>query len=151
MPLTRKSKWQKHPKPTKEQGMHEERRKSWAELFDQLPKRGKIEYSVEQRKEFFKAIHKKKKRHEPTIPVRDAVKARDHNRCQVCGREATSLHHIRYRSQGGKNDVENLVCLCTEHHTGREGPHQSDAWRRHWEEWAAKKYPLYWGEVRERA
>lgn len=136
MPLTRKSKWQKHSKKIKEQGASKERRISWAELFGQLDNH---------------KAEKKKSEHKKTMTIRDIVKARDHNRCQVCGREATSLHHIQFRSQLGKNDVENLVCLCTEHHTGREGPHQSDAWRRYWEEWATQKYPLYWGKVRERA
>lgn len=132
MPLTRQSKWLKHPKKAKEQGMHQKRRKSWAELFNQLQP-------------------KPKKKHEPPIDIRDQVKARDHNRCQVCGREATSLHHIRFRSQGGKNDVENLVSLCTEHHTGQYGPHQSDEWRRFWESWSKQRYPNYWDKVRERA
>jgi len=130
MPLTTKSKWQKHQKPLKEQGMHEKRKQSWAELFNQLPP-------------------KPKKKKEPPMSVRDSVKARDHNRCQVCGREATSLHHILFRSQAPsrKNDEPNLVSLCSDHHTGKEGPHQSEAWRKHWEEWSEKRYPEYWAEV----
>lgn len=127
MSLQRKSKWQRHPKPIRERGASEERRKSWAELFGQL---------------------KPKKKQKSIMPIRDRVKARDHNRCQVCGRPATSLHHIIFRSQGGKNDVENLVSLCTEHHIGKEGPHQSIAWRRYWEQWAAERYPEYWGEIK---
>lgn len=131
MPLTRKSKWVKRTKPIKEQGMHEKRKQSWAELFNQLPP-------------------KEKKKKEPPMSVRDAVKKRDHGQCQMCGREATSLHHILFRSQAPsrKNDEPNLVSLCVEHHTGKEGPHQSEAWRRYWEEWSTIRYPEYWAEVR---
>jgi 5-methylcytosine-specific restriction endonuclease McrA len=111
--------------------MHEKRKKSWAELFNQLPP-------------------KQKKNKEPHMSVRDAVKKRDHGMCQMCGREATSLHHIRFRSQGGKNHIENLVSLCSEHHTGQFGPHHSDDLRRFWESWSKQRYPKYW-EERERA
>ncbi|MEO1235228.1 MAG: HNH endonuclease [Planctomycetota bacterium] len=42
--------------------------------------------------------------------------ARDHNRCQYCGRSfATSelsLDHVTPRSQGGGTSWENLVCCC---------------------------------------
>ncbi len=42
--------------------------------------------------------------------------ARDHNRCQYCGKSfATSelsLDHVRPRSQGGGTSWENLVCCC---------------------------------------
>ncbi|HTO98141.1 MAG TPA: HNH endonuclease, partial [Myxococcales bacterium] len=43
---------------------------------------------------------------------------RDRFRCQVpgCSRPALHLHHIDYRSQGGSDDEENLLCLCTAHH-----------------------------------
>lgn len=36
--------------------------------------------------------------------------------CEWCGRRAVDVHHIQKRSQGGKNDIENLVGLCREHH-----------------------------------
>lgn len=42
--------------------------------------------------------------------------ARDHNRCQYCGRRyptsELSLDHIVPRSQGGLNTWENIVCAC---------------------------------------
>jgi 5-methylcytosine-specific restriction endonuclease McrA len=42
--------------------------------------------------------------------------ARDHNRCQYCGKRfATSelsLDHVVPRSQGGQNTWENIVCAC---------------------------------------
>jgi len=57
-----------------------------------------------------------------TIPprVRRAVMLRDKGKCQVPGctyRLWTDCHHVRWRSKGGGNDPENLVVLCTRHHT----------------------------------
>lgn len=56
-----------------------------------------------------------------TVPpaVRRAVLRRDHERCQVTGCRNTTfldLHHIELRSEGGQNDPENLVTVCTVHH-----------------------------------
>lgn len=127
MPTTRLSKWERHVKGIKEKGAKEKRKESWAELFGQLPPK------------------KKKESTKKVMTIRDQVKARDHNRCQVCGRGATSLHHVIFRSHGGRNDIENLVCLCTEHHTGKNGPHQSEEWRMYWEDWSKERYPEYWG------
>lgn len=45
------------------------------------------------------------------------VRERDGNRCRVCGHPyAVELHHIVFRSQGGKHEPENLVCLCAHCH-----------------------------------
>ena len=32
--------------------------------------------------------------------------------CKNCGKVATCLHHVKYRSQGGTNDPTNLIPLC---------------------------------------
>lgn len=32
--------------------------------------------------------------------------------CEVCGETATEIHHIIFRSQGGGNNIENLIALC---------------------------------------
>jgi len=39
--------------------------------------------------------------------------------CQFCGKEEVGLdmHHIKFRSQGGKDTADNLVALCREHHS----------------------------------
>ena len=43
--------------------------------------------------------------------------ARDHNRCQYCGRRVPtselSIDHLVPRAQGGKTCWENIVCACT--------------------------------------
>jgi hypothetical protein len=56
-----------------------------------------------------------------TIPpaLRRAVLRRDEGHCQVPGcRHAvfTDVHHLRLRSEGGVNSLENLVTLCSSHH-----------------------------------
>ncbi len=33
--------------------------------------------------------------------------------CEVCGSVAGDIHHIIFRSQGGSDDIENLIALCT--------------------------------------
>jgi hypothetical protein len=56
-----------------------------------------------------------------TIPpaTRRAVLHRDHHCCTVPGcRNATflDLHHVQPRSEGGRNDIDNLITLCGAHH-----------------------------------
>jgi hypothetical protein len=56
-----------------------------------------------------------------TIPpaLRRAVLLRDQHRCRVPGcRNATflDLHHIELRSEGGRNNLENIVTTCGAHH-----------------------------------
>lgn len=55
--------------------------------------------------------------------LREQVYARAQGRCERCGRdlEDTGLecHHRRLRSQGGRDEVENLAALCPAcHHQG---------------------------------
>jgi 5-methylcytosine-specific restriction endonuclease McrA len=49
---------------------------------------------------------------------RKAVRARDKGRCVVpgCRERAQHLHHIRFRSQGGKWTTGNVCSLCVSHH-----------------------------------
>jgi hypothetical protein len=63
----------------------------------------------------------KRTRATQTIPpaLRRQVLRRDGGRCQVPGcRHATfvDVHHLRPRSEGGANTIENLVTLCGAHH-----------------------------------
>lgn len=53
--------------------------------------------------------------------LRKQIKKRDNHRCKYCGvpdhrRGRLSLHHVRYRSEGGPNTKENLITLCHECH-----------------------------------
>lgn len=46
------------------------------------------------------------------------------NSCEICGSiSGVQRHHIVKRSQGGKNNEENLIYLCWEHHHGTNGVH----------------------------
>lgn len=50
-----------------------------------------------------------------TVPgrIRERVLERDNHSCRVCGRwvEYPATHHIRYRSEGGPDTVDNLVTV----------------------------------------
>ena len=41
-----------------------------------------------------------------------AVMERDQHRCRVCGKEAESVHELRFRSLGGKVSLENSIAVC---------------------------------------
>ena len=49
---------------------------------------------------------------------REHALSRDGYTCQICGAKHTRLevHHIKYRSQGGTNDLYNLITLCESCH-----------------------------------
>lgn len=53
------------------------------------------------------------------LEVRRAVHDRDGRKCRWCGRTnaGIDLHHVTYRSSGGKHTLENLISLCREHHS----------------------------------
>lgn len=55
----------------------------------------------------------------PFRNVRMHVLERDGYRCQICGRTGVklSLHHIRFRSKNGRNDLDNLITACDDCHS----------------------------------
>lgn len=62
--------------------------------------------------------------------VRATVFERDRFRCRGCAKPAAECHHIIFRSQGGSDEVGNLVALCRNCHEqahGRVGT-QLSAW-----------------------
>lgn len=60
---------------------------------------------------------KPRKPRQDKVPVemRFEVKARD-GCCRWCGHRGTQVHHIQYRSQGGKAVLHNLIALCADCH-----------------------------------
>ena len=36
--------------------------------------------------------------------------------CEVCNAVAVDIHHIKYKSRGGGDDIENLIALCRSCH-----------------------------------
>lgn len=70
----------------------------------------------------------------PSLPykLRVKVKKRDAERCRMCGRPDTlQVHHIAYRSEGGSDDLANLITLCALHHN--EGLDSVHADKRRWQ------------------
>lgn len=66
--------------------------------------------------------HKKHRKHRRKISdeVRLEVMTRDGFKCVECGsREELQIHHIKYRSKGGTDEPDNLVCLCVRCHYRR--------------------------------
>lgn len=63
-------------------------------------------------------IEKKRDLAKQERDCRAAVKKRDHGRCVVpwCKEVSRHLHHILYRSRGGKWRTGNIASLCVKHH-----------------------------------
>jgi len=72
--------------------------------------------------------------------IKKEVIERDKGFCQGCGRLGAHLHHIKFRSSGGKHEINNLVTLCAECH---DKAHNYREWREFWEQW---RDLLYRGE-----
>jgi 5-methylcytosine-specific restriction endonuclease McrA len=41
--------------------------------------------------------------------------------CEKCGAVAVDIHHKKFKSQGGTDDVENLIALCRKCHDRAHG------------------------------
>jgi 5-methylcytosine-specific restriction endonuclease McrA len=41
--------------------------------------------------------------------------------CEVCGAVAVDIHHIRFKSQGGTDKINNLIALCRHCHDVAHG------------------------------
>ena len=46
----------------------------------------------------------------------EIVDERDNHACVLCGKPEVQHHHVIYRSAGGSDYIDNLVCLCPHHH-----------------------------------
>lgn len=102
---------------------------------------------------------KKKKKPQRGIPLtgkRGKITTAEYNKalllnggsCYVChttiGLEA---HHVKFKSNSGRGKARNVRFLCGEHHRGKEGPHQSETFRRELEKIHEKEHgPLYWAD-----
>jgi len=64
-----------------------------------------------------------------TKKLQEQVLTRDNWTCQVCGRWTDQVpHHIKFRSQGGQDEIENLVTLCFDCHYGFHGGCKYRGW-----------------------
>ena len=48
---------------------------------------------------------------------------RDNGACVICNGKADDVHHFIFKSQGGDDIVNNLVCLCRLHHEQAHARH----------------------------
>lgn len=53
--------------------------------------------------------------------IKSAVYDRDGGQCVICGNTNVEAHRVVFRSQGGSDSLDNLVCLCNEHHRMARG------------------------------
>lgn len=63
--------------------------------------------------------NREKANREHTRNLREKLKNanRIFNECEICGfKDKTEIHHIIPVDSGGNNDVDNLICLCGNHH-----------------------------------
>lgn len=58
--------------------------------------------------------------------VKKKVHERDNGECIICHDIATDAHHVIPRSQLGKDDVNNVVCLCRYHHEMAHSEHAKE-------------------------
>jgi len=40
----------------------------------------------------------------------------DYILCEICNNKGVDIHHLIFKSRGGKDNIENLICLCRECH-----------------------------------
>jgi 5-methylcytosine-specific restriction endonuclease McrA len=48
--------------------------------------------------------------------VRAEVKLREGGICRLCSDKGVDVHHVTYRSRGGRHETPNCVLLCRKHH-----------------------------------
>ncbi len=53
--------------------------------------------------------------------LRREIYERDGGQCVLCGGRGAHIHHIVFRSQGGKDAADNLVTLCGSCHEKAHG------------------------------
>lgn len=71
-----------------------------------------------------KAYSKKRLQRTLQPELRHEIIDRDKN-CRVCNRRGHEVHHILFRSQGGKNDRLNLILLCNDCHHNKAHSEQA--------------------------
>lgn len=53
--------------------------------------------------------------------VRAEVRLREGGKCRLCDAPGFDVHHVTYRSRGGKNETRNAVLLCRADHADVHG------------------------------
>jgi hypothetical protein len=86
-------------------------------------------------------VKKRGDRNKFTKYVRDQVKEHFNHTCQECGCKGIHIHHVCFRSQGGRGVFSNALLVCNKCH---KHIHESHERAMYWKEVYRKKHgPLY--------
>ncbi|MBP1971623.1 5-methylcytosine-specific restriction endonuclease McrA [Virgibacillus natechei] len=70
---------------------------------------------------------------------------RDEGRCRQCGGQGEEIHHIYFKSRGGRGVMKNGLTLCNECH---RKAHSNNDIANYWIGWAAEEYgPDFYKDV----
>ena len=73
--------------------------------------------------------------------VRQQIYERDNGLCQQCGSLGTEIHHVKFRSQGGRGVYSNGVLLCHScHRKVHDNRELALQWQKHFESMYGKDY-----------
>ena len=79
----------------------------------------------------------RRKRNNFSRKVREEIYERDKGLCQECGMQGTEVHHVKFRSGGGRGVVTNGLLLCSTCHMK---VHQVRKLARKWQEIYEERY-----------
>lgn len=83
----------------------------------------------------------RRKRNNFSQKVRKDIYNRDDGKCQQCGDVGTEIHHVKYRSQGGRGVTTNGLLLCSDcHRIVHQDRNLTLDWQRHFESMYGKDY-----------
>ena len=73
--------------------------------------------------------------------VRQQIYERDNGLCQECGSRGTEIHHVKFRSKGGRGVYSNGVLLCHScHRKVHDNRELALQWQKHFESMYGKDY-----------
>lgn len=84
---------------------------------------------------------KRSKRNAFSYKVKQQIYERDNGLCQQCGAPGTEIHHVKFRSQGGRGVYSNGVLLCHScHRKVHDNRELALQWQKHFESMYGKDY-----------
>lgn len=82
-------------------------------------------------------IPKQADRNEFDRLTRSRIRKRDNRECQQCGAPGTQIHHVRFRSSGGRGVFTNGLLVC---HLCHDRIHRDRKLAEHWQYVFEKRY-----------
>lgn len=90
---------------------------------------------------FNRRVPKQSKRNEFSKRIRKEIFDRDDGLCRVCRAPATQVHHVKYRSAGGRGVFTNGLSLCQKCHEDiHANRDKADFWRNIFAEMYGENY-----------